>query len=299
MSALGVIGTCQFIDLGPASGNCVLAAVTSGLDPAVYFVKYQLPICIPVILGVAVTHYFVQKWWDKREGYDLKASQAAEAITEEERPPLIYAILPTVPLILVVGFSPIFNNPITLNVITAMIMSTLLSILFEYIRLKDARPVLDSLLVFFDGMGKQLTFVVSLIIAGEVFATGLLKIGAVDTLIDGAKSAGFGVKFMIIAMSLLIGGSALLMGSGNAAFFSFASLAPKVAAHLNVETVTLLLPMQIMTSFGRTVSPITAAIVAIAGIGGVSPFQIVKRTAIPMAVAAVLNIVVDFIIFVP
>lgn len=52
--------------------------------------------------------------------------------------------------------------------------------------------------------------------------------------------------------------------------------------------------MQIMTSFGRTVSPITAAIVAIAGIANVSPFQIVKRTAIPMAVAAIVNLAMTF-----
>lgn len=59
-------------------------------------------------------------------------------------------------------------------------------------------------------------------------------------------------------------------------------------------TITLILPMQIMTSFGRTVSPITAAIVAIAGIANVSPFQIVKRTAIPMAIAATVNLAMTF-----
>ncbi|MBP9642262.1 MAG: hypothetical protein KBE15_02155, partial [Budvicia sp.] len=38
----------------------------------------------------------------------------------------------------------------------------------------------------------------------------------------------------------------------------------------------------------------TAAIVAIAGIANVSPFQVVKRTAIPMAVAAIVNLVMTF-----
>ncbi|MDK7222652.1 hypothetical protein QP468_05425, partial [Proteus mirabilis] len=40
--------------------------------------------------------------------------------------------------------------------------------------------------------------------------------------------------------------------------------------------------------------PITAAIVAIAGIANVSPFQIVKRTAIPMAIAATVNLAMTF-----
>jgi DcuC family C4-dicarboxylate transporter len=84
------------------------------------------------------------------------------------------------------------------------------------------------------------------------------------------------------------------MGSGNAAFFSFAALTPKIAASLNIDVLTLLVPMQIMTSFGRVVSPITAAIVAIAGVAEVSPFQVVKRTALPMAAAALINIAFIF-----
>jgi len=69
LSALAVIGCCQFIDHGPGSGNEILAATTSKIHPATYFVHYQLPITIPVIIAVAVTHYLVQRWWDKREGF--------------------------------------------------------------------------------------------------------------------------------------------------------------------------------------------------------------------------------------
>jgi len=50
-----------------------------------------------------------------------------------------------------------------------------------------------------------------------------------------------------------------------------------------------------MTSFGRVVSPITAAIVAIAGVAGVSPVQVVKRTSIPMLVAVLVNVAFIFI----
>jgi DcuC family C4-dicarboxylate transporter len=298
LSALGVIGCCQFIDHGPGSGNCILAAQVSGLEPAVYFVHYQLPVTIPIILAVAVAHYFTQRYWDRRDGFDGRIEQVDDIRADETRPPIIYAILPVVPLFLILGFSPLLNSTIKMDVVTAMFISTLVSMLFEYIRLKDARAVLDSFLLFFEGMGKQFAIVVSLIVAGETFANGLLKIGAVDTLVSGAQSAGFGVEAMILVMSLIIAGTAFLMGSGNAAFFSFAALAPKVASYLGVQTVTLILPMQVMAGFGRTVSPITAAIVAISGIAGVSPIDVVKRTAIPMAVAAVVNIVADYLIFV-
>jgi len=117
-----------------------------------------------------------------------------------------------------------------------------------------------------------------------------MKIGAVDLVTASAQNLGLGVHALIILFCIVIACCAFLMGSGNAAFFSFAALAPKIAVALKIDVVTLLLPMQIMTSFGRVVSPITAAIVAIAGVAGVSPVQVVKRTAIPMAVAVLINV---------
>ena len=44
LSALGVIGCAQYIDVGPGSGNAIMAAKIANLDPAIYFVQYQLPI---------------------------------------------------------------------------------------------------------------------------------------------------------------------------------------------------------------------------------------------------------------
>jgi DcuC family C4-dicarboxylate transporter len=300
LSAAGMIACCQFIELGPASTNVILAAATCKIHPVIFFVSYQLPVIIPVIIAVAITHFVVQRWWDKREGYSAGDGQTVEVKEDEDtdRPPLIYALLPVVPLALIMGFSPLFKSHITMNVITAMLISTLISMVFEYVRLRDGRAVLGSMDLFFDGMAKIFVVVVSLIICGEFFATGLTKIGAVDQVIRGTQAAGFGIHSMIIVGCLILAGFAFLMGSGVAAFYSFAALAPKIADHLGVATVTVLLPMQIMTTFGRTVSPILGAIVVISIIAGVSPFQVIKRTAIPMAVASVVTIATDFLIFV-
>ncbi|WP_068872028.1 C4-dicarboxylate transporter DcuC [Edwardsiella tarda] len=296
LSALAVIGCCQFIDHGPGSGNVIMAAKTANLDPATYFIKYQLPVTLPIIFVVAITHFFIQKWWDKREGFVFNPAHIDKIDHQDnDCPPRYYAILPIIPLILIIGFSPLMQNVIKLDVTTAMIISTIIALFFEYFRLRSAKAVLDSFMLFFEGMGKQFVVVVSLIVSGELFANGLLKIGAVDKLITTAQSAGLGIGTMIVVMSFILALAAFLMGSGNAAFFSFAALTPRIAAFLKIDVVTLILPMQIMTSFGRTVSPITTAIVAISGIAGVSPFQVVKRTAIPMAAAAITNLTLTFI----
>jgi len=295
LSALGVIGCAQYMDVGPGSGNEILAANICKLDPAVYFVEYQLPIFVTTTLILGITHFFVQKWWDKREGFTGYDDSVGLIKEDETRPPLIYAILPIIPMVFILGFSPLFHSKINMDVVTAMFLSTFISMAFEYVRTKDIRSTLQSLKYLYEGMGNSFATVVTLIVAGEVFATGLMKIGAVDALTSGAQNLGLGIHALIILFCIVIAGCAFLMGSGNAAFFSFAALAPKIASSLNIDVITLLLPMQIMTSFGRVVSPITAAIVAIAGVADVSPVQIVKRTAIPMLVAALVNVAFIFI----
>ena len=298
LTAVAIVATAKFTDIGPISSNAILAAHTAGLDPVTYFIKYQLPVVIPSVIVVGIAHYFIQPWWDRREGYITGVSNhATEAAATMEKVPRIYAILPTLPLILVIVFCPMFVSSIKMDVVTAMLICTVVAMIFEFVRLRDIRPVMDNIMTFFEGMGKQFVVVVSLIICAETFAMGLVKIGAVDALIQGAQSAGFGLGSMVLIISIIMVGCSFIMGSGNASFFAFAGLAPKIAEYLKVDSVLILLPMEITAGFGRCISPITPAIVAIASIAGVSPFQVAKRCAIPVILGLIANMITTYIIF--
>ncbi|MFV0480974.1 MAG: C4-dicarboxylate transporter DcuC [Campylobacteraceae bacterium] len=321
LSALSIIGICQYIDHGPGSGNVIMASNIAKIDPAVYFVNYQLPITIPIIFAVAVALYFSNKFFDKRDKFVFNQDEIEkelDAANEKEgnlkKPPKIYAILPIIPLVLILGFSSVldsililfnFTTPeavkaaaptaLKMNVPVAMMISTFIAIIFEIIRYRSVIDALNSIMVFFKGMGHLFVITVSLIVCGQIFASGLLSVGFVDTLLEFCKNAGFGVMAIIIAVSILLAVCAFLMGSGNAAFFSFSPLIPDIAKSFGVETITMIAPIQIMTGFGRCVSPIAPAILAISAIAKVSPLQVVKRTAIPMLVAGIVNLIMTYI----
>jgi len=298
LSAVAAIGTTQSLDIGPASGNSVLSAKNAGMDIATYFTNYQIPVAICVVVTVAVLHYIVQQWFDKKAGHVVQKSELVldDASQEDTYPPLIYAILPVIPLALILTFSKMAISSVKMDVVTAMLISVSISMLFEYIRYRDGKKIFASIQVFFDGMGTQFATVITLIVAGQTFAEGLIKIGAIDTLIMSAQSSGLGGSAMIIVMTAIIAGAAILMGSGNAPFFAFAALAPTVATKMSLNAVQMLLPMQFAASIARSVSPITAVIVAVSGIAKVSPFDVVKRTAIPMAGAMIVNLVAAFLL---
>ena len=243
---------------------------------------------------VAILHFVVQKYLDRRDGLggQAEADPGIDTATQaQDLPPKIYALLPILPLGLILGFSPLITKAIKMDVVTAMFISTAISMVFEYLRSKDIRKTFASLQVFFDGMGVQFAMVITLIVAGEVFANGLTSIGAIKSIIDLGQSLGFGGAIMTIVMVAIISVAAVIMGSGNAPLFAFAALAPAIATKMSIAPVAMLLPMQFASSIARSVSPITAVIVAVSGVANVSPFEVVKRTAIPMAGAMLANII--------
>ena len=300
LSALGVIGCCQFLDVGPGSGNANMAAQVAGMDVSEYFVYYQLPLFIGLVILLTFVHMFVQAWWDKREGWKFDPSKVKTFAGEKNvkapvDAPRLYAILPILPLFLLIVFSKVAGSSIRMDVPTAMIISTVIAIICELIRYRDLKTVLGSFKLYFEGMGKILVGVVSLIVCGEFFAQGLIASGFMNTLINAADSAGFGLGMMVFVGGMLLWAMAFIMGSGNAAFFSFAPLVPPIAKALGCPIVSLIFPLQVLVSFGRVSSPITAALIAISGIAGVSPFQVAKRTCIPMIISTIASLAAYYV----
>ncbi len=309
MTAVCVIAAGRFFDLGPGSASCNMSCKTANIEWADYFLNWQMGIYWALLPTMLVTMYFAQKYYDKKEGLDPDFEELREKFRQEEacvteRAPKIYALLTMLPLILLLTFNPIVMGyfgftKIKLGIPAAVIITIFVSMIFEYVRHRQFAEVMSSMKVFFEGMGKYFALVVTLIVAGQVFGKGLTAIGAVNALIEGAESLGLGVMSIIIVMGVIIGLIAFLMGSGNAPFYSFASIAPSIAAKFGVHTADVLLPLQTMTGFGRTMSPVTGGIVAVAGIAGVSPFHVVRRNMIPLLCCCVVNFATTYFFILP
>lgn len=298
LSAVAVIGTTMSIEWGVLETNSIFAASVAGMDISEYFMNYQLPVGVSVIISVAIAHFFVQSWFDKRDG--VVNSAPVEEQKLEDVPPLYYALLPVFPLVLMIGslyLKSIGVLKTEFHLVLVMMLSVAATMIFDFARKLNLKDVMDDVQAFFDGMGTQFANVVTLIVAGETFAKGLTTIGTVDALIKGAENSGLGGIGVMIIMALVIAGCAIMMGSGNAPFFSFASLIPNIAKGLDVPAVVMILPMHFATSLARAISPITAVIVVTSGIAGVSPFDVVKRTAIPMIVGFLVNVAVTIFLF--
>ena len=297
LSATAVIASTACLDLGPASGNTVVAAKVAGMDVVDFFVQHQLIVGVITAVTIAIAHYFVQKIGDARgklAGDGLAEESEQHAI--ETSAPAYYALLPLIPLVLIFTFSKMVVTTIKVDIYNAIVISLIVVLLVEMIHRRNIKEVMSSYKIYLERMGKQFAGVVSLIISGSVLAAGLKAIGSIDYLIDSAVAAGFPVLILISICVLVIAAASILMGSGNAAFFSFADLVPGIAAKIGVSVVSVVIPMQLAAGISRTMSPITGAIVAAAGISGVSPFDVVRRTFLPMLVGLITSTLASYVL---
>jgi DcuC family C4-dicarboxylate transporter len=182
-----------------------------------------------------------------------------------------------------------------LDTTTAMFISLFVGMIFELIRTRSLRDVLKSLSHFWSGMGNIFKTVVTLIIAADIFSKGLIALGFIDGLVGSTEYMGFGAAGIGIVMALMIFLASMLMGSGNAAFFAFGPLVPKIAAKFGVESAGIILPMNLAASMGRTVSPVAGVIIAAADLAGVTTIAIVKRNLIPLTVALTVMLIYHFV----
>lgn len=296
LSAASVIAGTTAFGIGPASAITVSASSIIEMDVVDYFVTQQIKLIIPLSITLMVTYYFVNLYFDKKNNH----TQESSSQKEEEKPttPLIYAIIPILPIVLLLVFSDLFSlfsYPIKLDTTTAMIISLFVAMFFELIRTRSIKEVFHSIKTFWDGMGNIFKTVVTLIIAADIFASGLIALGFIDGLLALSQGAGFNAVGISVVMTLMIFLASMFMGSGNASFFAFGPLVPKIATQLGVDTTSMILPMQFSASMGRTVSPVAGVIIAVADIAGVTTFELVKRNLIPLVAALVVMLCFHFI----
>ena len=288
LTALSMIAATTLFDQGPGSANTGLAAQLIGINNVEYFITHQLPLVIPTTIIVMITFCISNWYFDKYSPQDNGENVNVEAFSTTA--PAFYALFPILPLILLVVFSPyvgLINPPIKLDTTTAMFASLFTTMLIHLLRIRHIKKVYESISAFWKGMGNVFGKVVTLIVASEIFSKGLIQLHFIDSLIQLSTGAGFSELTIVIVFSLIIFGAAVLMGSGNAAFFSFGPLMPGIATQLGIPSYIMILPSQLASSMGRSASPIAGVIVAIAGVAGASPIELAKRNLVPLTLSVI------------
>lgn len=226
-------------------------------------------------------------WTPEKAGANL--SQAADGKHPQlERVNVLMAIIPTLPLILLLVTVPQFGIttrwlPKGLTVLDAMVIGTVLGML---VTLTGPTTVTKH---FFDGMGRAYSGVIGIIIAAGVFIGGLEAAGVIKSLIETLKTMQSAAPLIGTFGPMLL---AVLSGSGDAATLAFNIAVTPHATQFGMTVVNLGNLAWIGGAVGRSMSPVSAACIIAAGFAGMSPFELAKRNAIPMLAAAIMALLI-------
>ena len=219
--------------------------------------------CLVVLMtGVCVAYS------DFKKGGFEDAAQTEEE-HQDEKVNVLCALAPLVPVALLLGFS-FYIPSVKISVATAMLIGMMYAML---VTRADPQKTISK---FFDGMGKGYGSILGIIIAAGVFASGLRATGVIDLFVNYLTHANEVAK---------IGGSVgpyvfgVLTGSGDAAAFAFNEAVTPHAAEFGMKIDGLGYLAMIAAGLGRMSSPLAGGLILLSGIAGVSPIEVVKRTA--------------------
>ncbi|PQH03745.1 C4-dicarboxylate anaerobic carrier [Enterococcus faecalis] len=301
LTAAGVIAMTATIMPTPLGADNVIAANTLGYD-VLNYVVWNAKISLPSLLIIAVAQYFWQKYCDKKEGEAAYVSLNEEGLSKQKEfdVPKFYAILPILPLLLIVGvgIAGMFIKGITMDIFVLTFISFFIAVLVETLRLKSFKKVQDTAVEMFKGMGQEFSQVVMLVVGGSLFTSAIQTLGIIDSImasVEASSSAGIVTTLIFSGATTLFG---ILSGGGLAMFYAVIELIPGIAEKAGIDGILISLPMQMIANLTRTISPVAAVVMIVASTVGVSPIRILKRTSVP-TIIGIISVIVLSILLLP
>uniref|UniRef100_UPI00402A786D C4-dicarboxylate transporter DcuC n=1 Tax=Turicimonas muris TaxID=1796652 RepID=UPI00402A786D len=254
----------------PGVAHNVFVAKLADMEVMAFITKFFMPLAgfsIAIIVGLTVI-CFLYRDYKKPVNTGTKVVQEKEVSNLPAKVNLFYAIAPLVPVAILLYVS--LYTTMKMSVATAMLIGTAYALVIT--RSNPAEVTKK----FFDGMGKGYGNILGIIIAAGVFAAGLKASGVVDMLVEALTSANHLARIGGAFGPYLMG---VLTGSGDAAAFAFNEAVTPNAAKFGLQIADLGWLAVICGSFGRLSSPLAGGVILVAGMAGVNPMEIVKRSA--------------------
>jgi len=261
--------------ISPGTSHNPFVAELAGTD-VMTVIMNETPAAVIASFIVIIALMAIAAW--RKEGPSEErrlayAAQLDEGHSQAIKVRPLHAIVPLVPLVmLVLGSKQIGVLPLV-DVPTAMIAGTLLGLVVSWANPQEVTKK------FFDGMGSSYGSVIGLIAAAAVFTQGMQAVGLTGSLIDLMKGSESVAKFAGAFGPFII---AILSGSGDAAALAFNGAITPHAESFGMTIMDLGSLAQMTGAIGRSMSPVAGAAIICAGLAKVSPIELSKRNALPM-----------------
>lgn len=261
----------------PGYAQVALIATVSKESPLVIVANHFMPLLICGLIG-AFSLLILARLRKEDKGH-IPVAQELKATTEKININLMKAIVPIVPLvILLLGSMNLVPAFKPLQISHAMIIGVFCAFIVTRVS-----PVEISK-EFWQGVGNSFGHVFGIIICSLVFVGGMNAIGLIKALTDAMISNPSIAKISSAFGPFFLG---ITCGSGDAAAVAFNKAVTVNAAQFGLSAMNMGSMAAIAGALGRTTSPIAGGLIICATLAGVSPVEVAKRNAPGMVIACI------------
>ncbi|AKV58477.1 C4-dicarboxylate transporter DcuC [Corynebacterium riegelii] len=319
-----IIVTSSTIAPSPLEAGLIQGAALTDMTVTEFVFDNVAKSTIPALIVIAFTHMWWQRRCDIKDAAKKQAELSAkagalplddatdapelqesesdrrvrEAVERAEGLPGFYAVLPLLPLVLII-VSAILNRmdliSFEADILPVTMVSLMLTMIIEAIRLKNINYAVDSLKEFFAGLGEAAAGVVALIVAAAVLVEGITQMGVIEGLTNLAQKSSGAAVLMVIVFVAATALMALVTGSGVAPYFAFSEMVPGLAAETSIHAPQMLTSIWSASNLMRQGSPVNAAVIIVAGALNVNPIDLVRRTMVPMLAGTIASVIFAFL----
>ena len=278
-AAAAVLGGTIGSYLSPGTSHNPYVANIAGMEVIDFIAThatYSLMCGAILVVGVLIVCFFLG---DHKGDVTAKVDESKLQKNDEQfKPSVIKALIPLVPIMILVTGNMQWIPALKMGVAQAMLIGAILA--FVVGRVNPEKFTKE----FFNGMGKGYADVMGIIISAGVFAAGLKSCGLIDAGVAALKESNEIARWGGSLGPWMMG---VIMGSGDAATLAFNETVTPHAKDFGMTIEGLGGLAFLAGALGRTMSPLAGVTILVSGIAMVNPFEVVKRTALPCFVAVV------------
>lgn len=191
-----------------------LGLMNMDISVAMWFIRVQLPVGGIMVAVVMVLFILTSRYFDKKEGLCQEEKENMKVKTVRDiGVPVYYAVLPLLPLILVVIFSELVAGTVIISVVGACVLSWCIAFIVQILSTHSLSSCLKNFEAVYEGMGVVMTTSGPIVIFGTTFSGVLTAIGGMSLFIDAVSKVASGYVLLGV-----VGVTGLLMVSITGTF---------------------------------------------------------------------------------
>lgn len=286
-------GSCIMISTGfiwgPAdtmSAQIFSVSGVQGMTVPDFFAAYHIPTMCVMVPFAMIAFPIYSTICDRRaakkalaSGKSVDEGNVQSNVLVEVECPTYFAVLPILPLVIVVIFSSLVLKSIVISVIGAVFMSIIISMIVDLIHTKKLTKMADDAYTFFIAMADFLRNGGWLIIPAAMFAATLNQIGGLQAIAGMLSAAGGNGVLITIVGCLLIMPIIICTGSVTATLAIAAPLMVSISAATGMNVYVCFMATLVTLGVSSCMCPVHPQTIMVSTEAGVDLMALVKRNA--------------------